>query len=167
MLIPFLLIHFRSGCKALLQIPDDIVNVFGSDGQTDRILIDACRFQLLRRHLRMSRVVRMDHQALDVRHIRQEGEDLQTIDERVCFLLAAFDAEGEDGRSAVREILLVQRVIRMIREGGMTDLLHLRMGCQELNYLLRAFGSVNCGNLPDAAQSNLPPSTISPPRVVP
>ena len=79
----------------------------------------------------------MDHQALDICHIRQEGEDLQTIDESVGFLLAAFDAEGEDGRSAVRKILLVQRVIGMVREGGMTDLLHLRMSCQKLHHLLR------------------------------
>ena len=29
------------------------------------------------------------------------------------------------------------------------------------------FGSVSCGNLPDAFQSNLPPSTITPPILVP
>ena len=39
---------FCSCLESLLQIPDDIIDVFRADGETDRILVDTSRFQLLR-----------------------------------------------------------------------------------------------------------------------
>ena len=37
------------------------------------------------------------------------------------------DLESEDGSTAVGEVLLVQRMIRVIRQAGMVDLFHLRV----------------------------------------
>ena len=81
----------------------------------------------------------MDHQALDVRHIGQEGENLQMIDEGPGFLLAALDLKGEDGSAALREETFVDFVIRMIREGRMIDFLHQRMILQVFHYLQGVF----------------------------
>ena len=101
-----------------------------TDGQADGALLDAGVRQLLRRHLRVGRVIRMDDKALDIRHIGQQGEDLEIIDELICFVLSALDIKGKDGAAAVGEIFLIQGVIGMIRQGRMIDLFHMRVGSQ-------------------------------------
>ncbi len=45
----------------------------------------------------------------------------------MSFLHTALDLESEDGSTAVGEVLLVQRMIRVIRQAGMVDLFHLRV----------------------------------------
>ena len=68
--------------------------MFRTDGETDGAGPDALVFQFLRGELGMSGGCGMNHQALDVRHIGQQGEDLQMVDEGPGFLLAAFDFKG-------------------------------------------------------------------------
>ena len=82
----------------------------------------------------------MNDQALDVRHVSKQRENFQIVNELMGFLHAALDLKGEDGRAAVGEILFVQGVIRMVRQGGMVHMLHLRMVRQEFNHLLGVLG---------------------------
>ena len=63
-------------CKAIFQIRDDVIDMLGTDGQTDGALLDALIQQFLFGKLGMSRGCRMDHQALHICHICQQGEDL-------------------------------------------------------------------------------------------
>ena len=49
------------------------------------------------------------------------------VDELLRRFAAALDLEGEDGDAALREVMLVERMIRMRGERGMVDLLDLRM----------------------------------------
>ena len=69
----------------------------------------------------------MDDQALHVGDIGQQREDRQVVDELPRFLLPAFDVEGEDRSASVREILLIQRVVGVIRKRRMVDFFHQRM----------------------------------------
>ena len=77
----------------------------------------------------------MDNKALHVRHVGQQREDLQVVDEGKGFLAAALDVKGKDGCAAVGEILLVQSVIRVIRQRGVVHLFHLRVVSKELHHL--------------------------------
>ena len=122
--------------EALLQVGDDVVDVLCADGQADGVGLDALIQQLLCGQLGMGGGGGMDHQALDVRHVGQQGEDLQIIDELMGLLLAALDLEGEDGSAAVGEVLLVQGVVGMIRQAGVVDLFHQGMVGQVLHDLL-------------------------------
>ena len=69
----------------------------------------------------------MDHEALDVRDVREQGEDLQIVDKLPRFLSAALDFEGEDGCAAVLEISLIQLMVGVIGERGVVDLFDQRM----------------------------------------
>ena len=82
----------------------------------------------------------MNDQTLDVRNIGQQGENFQIVNELMGFLHAALDLKGEDGCAAVGEILLIQGVIRVVGQGGMVHMLHLRMVREELHHLLCVLG---------------------------
>ncbi len=51
--------------------------------------------KFFRCHLGVCRGSRMDHKALDISHIGEQGEDLQVVDEFPGVFLAAFYLEGE------------------------------------------------------------------------
>ena len=78
----------------------------------------------------------MDDQALNVSNVCQQREDLQLVDKLECCFLAALDIKGEDRCAAVREVLLVQSMIRVVRQRRMVHMLNLRVIGQELNDLL-------------------------------
>ena len=79
--------------------------MLGADGEADRVRVDPRVLQLRRRELRMCRARRVEHQRLHVRHVCQQREQLQRVDELERFLLSALDVERKDRRAAVREIL--------------------------------------------------------------
>ena len=79
---------------------------------------------------------RVDDQTLHVSDVGQQREHLQVINKLEGLFTAALDVEGEDGSTAVGEVLLVQGVVRVIRQRGVIDLFHLRMVGQELHDLL-------------------------------
>ena len=124
------------GREALLQIGDDIVDVLGTDGKTDRRLRDTLIGELLVGELAVGRGRGMDDKALDVRDVREKGENLQIVDEGEGFFLAALDIKGKDGRAAVREVLLIQRVVGMFGKRRMVDLRDLRVMAQIFDDLL-------------------------------
>ena len=125
-----------SVAQRLLQIGDDVIDVLGADGQADGVLVDLLLGQLRVGQLAVGGGGRVDDEALDVRHVCQQGEDLQVVDELEGFLTAALNVEGEDGSAAVGEVLLIQGVVGVIRQRGMVDLLDLGMVGQELDDLL-------------------------------
>ena len=110
--------------------------MLGADGQADRVLLDADVSQLLGGKLGVGGGGRVDDQALHVGNVGQQREDLQMVDEFKGFLLAALDVEGEDERTAVGELLLIQVVDCVVRQAGVVDLLHLGVIGQVLHDLL-------------------------------
>ena len=79
----------------------------------------------------------MDHEALDVCHVRKKRENLQVVDELPGLFLAALDLKCEDGGAAVGEILLIKSVIGMFRQRRMVYILDLRMSSEVFHHLLR------------------------------
>ena len=71
-----------------LQVSDDIINMLRADGQADGVLLDILLRQFLRGQLRMGGGVGVDDQALYIRHVGQQGEELQIVNEGEGFLLA-------------------------------------------------------------------------------
>ena len=121
------------GFEGGLEVGEDVVDVLGADGQADGIGADALVGELLLGQLAVGRGGRVDDQALDVRDVGEQGEDLQIVDELMGLGLAALDLKGEDGAAAVREVLLVERMVRVVRQRRMVDALDLRMVREEVH----------------------------------
>ena len=111
--------------------------MLGADGKADGRRGDALIEQLFLSQLGMRRGCRMDDQRLHVRDVCQQRENLQIVNKPKCGFLPALDFEREDARAAVREVALVERVVGMVGQGRMVDLLDLRMVFQEVDDLLR------------------------------
>ena len=122
--------------EGLLQIPNDVLGVLGTDGKTDRGGRDVLLGELLGRELGVRSGSRVHDERLDIGHIGEQREHLQMIDELPSCLLAALDLEREDRGAAVGEVLLIQGVVGVIRQRRMVDLLDLRMVGEELDDLL-------------------------------
>ena len=125
------------GREPLLEVGDDVIDVLGADGEADGALVDVLVIQFFFGQLRVGRGGRVDDQALDVRDVREQREDGEVVDELPGLFLSALDVEGEDGGTALREVLLIEIVLGMVREGGMVDLLDQRVARKVLDDLLR------------------------------
>ena len=86
----------------------------------------------------------MNDQRLYVSNIGQQGEDLQAVNEPECLFLTALDLKGENRSAAIGEILLIQGMVRMVRQAGVVDLGDLRVLYQIFNDRLRV--SVPCSS---------------------
>ena len=100
--------------EPVLQVGNDIVNMFGTDGQTDGIGFYSLVSQFFLCQLAVGRGSGMDNEAFDVSYIGQQGEYLQVVDELVSLLHAALDLKGENGAAAVGEVLLIQGVVGVL-----------------------------------------------------
>ena len=125
--------------ERFVEIFDDVVDVFCTDGETDggRRNTAFCQFLLV--HLGMRRRCRMDDEGLDICDVGEEAEDLQMIDEFLCLFCTALDFECKDRNAAVREVLLVKLMIRMVRQGWMVNLCDMRVFGKVVNNLERIF----------------------------
>ena len=128
---------FRNRVKRLRKIRKDIVNMLAADRQTDGAGRDILLGKLLVVQLTMRGRSGVDDETLHIRHIRKQREHLQAVAEFLRRLPAALHLDGEDGRAAVRKITLIERMIRMIDQGRMVDLIYLRMTVKELDHLCR------------------------------
>ena len=88
-----------------VQGGDQILHILRSDGQADGVGFDALIQKFLIRQLAVGRGVGMNHQRFHVRHIGQQGEDGQIVNELLRGIAVTLDLEGEDAAAAVREIL--------------------------------------------------------------
>ena len=111
-----------------------------ADGQPDGIGVDPLIGQFFFGQLGMRGRCRMDHQALHVRHIGQQGEDLQVVDKSPRLLLTALDLKGKNGGSSIGKISFIQFVVRMVRKGRVIHFGDLRMPAEILDHFLCVFG---------------------------
>ena len=108
--------------EGLLQIPNDILGVLGTDGKTNRGGRDVLLGELLGRELGVRGGSRVHDERLDVGHVGEQREHLQMIDELPGGLLATLDLKGEDRSAAVGEVLLIELVIGVLRQARMVYL---------------------------------------------
>ena len=86
------------GREAGLQVGQDVVDVLDADGQPDQPRGDTGGQLLGRRELGVGGRRRVDDQRAHVTDVRQVGEQLQRIGERLTGLDAALDLERDDRR---------------------------------------------------------------------
>ena len=87
----------------------------------------------------MGRCIRVNNEALHVGNVSEQAENLEPVDELEGFCLAALHIECEDGTCTVREVLLVESVLRMICKARVVDLSDLRVLREEFENLLGVF----------------------------
>ncbi len=104
-----------------------------ANGQPDRGIMDSLVLQLFFGQLGVGRGSRVDHQGFYIGNIGKQAENLQGIDEPVGFLFPAFDVEGENRSAAMREILFVQCMIRVIRQRWVVYFADMWMVLQEVH----------------------------------
>ena len=122
--------------EGLLQIPNDILGVLGTDGKTDRGGRDVLLGELLGRELGVRGGSRVHDERLDVGHVGEQREHLQMIDELPSCLLATLNLKGKDRGTATGEVLLIELVIGVLRQARVVHLGDVAVTSQELNDLL-------------------------------
>lgn len=129
--VRFSKISSSDGLQCLLQVGKQVVDVFRADGKPDRSREDFLNCLLLWCQLSMGGTGRMDDERLRVGYVGQQGKDLKTVNEPVCFFLSPVDEDGKDGSSAMRKVVLVTSVVRMAGQGRMVDPFHLGMSVKK------------------------------------
>ena len=81
--------------------------MLGTDGQADRVLLDAHIGQFFIVELAVRGGSGVNDQALHIGNIGQQAEQLEVINKLESFLTAALDLESKDGAAAIGEVSLI------------------------------------------------------------
>ena len=107
--------------QRLLYIGEDVPDILDADGEADQVGADAGLLELAVGELAVRRAGGVQHAGAQIRHMRDNRGELQTVHEFRRRLAAALDAEGNDAAGAVRHILLRERIIRAALKAGVVD----------------------------------------------
>ena len=83
-----------------------------TNGQPDSIRLNAGFKQFLCCHLRVSGTRRMNHKRFHIRHVSQQGKDLQSVDKILSFFGTTLYLESKDRTGAVGKIPVVKRMVK-------------------------------------------------------
>src|SRR6516225_4179959 len=98
-------------CEALLEVPDQIVDVLDADRESDRPWTDARRLEFLVVELAVRRARRMNDEALGITDIREVRPERYTANELLARLAAAANVEREHSARAARQVFVGERAI--------------------------------------------------------
>jgi|GEM_PF-5499460 hypothetical protein len=88
----------RAGlAQGLGNVFNNIIHVLNANGEPDRVGPDARFGKFCVGELRMRGRGGVDYQRFCIRHVGQQGEDLQPVDECPGLRRAALDLKGKDG----------------------------------------------------------------------
>ena len=121
----------------MIQIPQDIFDVFETDAQAHKVGCDAGAGLLFRRELAVRRAGGMNRQALGIAHVRQVAEELKVVDKVAPRFQPALDAKAQNRAGAFGQILFRGGIVRMTLEAGIGDPTDPGMLFQELGHGLR------------------------------
>src|SRR5689334_16678457 len=119
------------GAEAALEIPDQVIAGFDTDGEADGAGGDAGGGQLVVFELAVGGAGGMDDEALGVADVGEMAPERERFDEALAGRTAARDVEGEDRARAARQILLREGMVRAGGEAGVAHALHLGMAFEE------------------------------------
>jgi len=123
------------GSKSLIDIFDDVADMFDADRKPDGFGQNAGHALLLGGHLAVSGGGRVTRKRLRVADVDEPRDQLQRIVEGLAGLKTALDAEGEQRRGVAVEIFLDQRVVRALGKAGIVDPFDARVTAQEVGDL--------------------------------
>ncbi len=79
----------------------DVVDIFRTDRQADRVRMDPLIQKLLPAKLGVCRGRGMNDEGFHVRHVRKQRKQLQIIYEHLCLFCISLDFESKNGTAAV------------------------------------------------------------------
>ena len=123
------------GTESLIDVFDDVADMFDADRKADGFGQDAGHALLLGRHLAMSGRGGVARKRLRVAYIDEPRDQLQRIIEGLAGLKAAIDAEREQRRCIAVKLFLDQRVVWALRKAGIVDPFDARIIAQEIGDL--------------------------------
>ena len=88
--------------------------MFRANGKANCVRLNSLVLKFFCGKLAVSCRCRMDNKALYIGNIGKQREYSKAVNEFVYFLDAAFDLKGKDGTATVREIFLIQFIVRVI-----------------------------------------------------
>src|SRR5262249_45028637 len=97
--------------ECLLQVPEDVVDVLDTDGQSDHVGSNAAGGEFLVGQLLVRGCSRMNDQTLAVAHVSQMREQLHVFYELLTGLATSLDAESEDRSRPLGQILLREATV--------------------------------------------------------
>ena len=123
--------------QCLLDVSQDVVDVFDADRKADEVRGDAGLNQLLVGQLAMRMTGGMEHTGAGIGHMRDDANHLQPIHKADGILACSFQPEGEHAAGTVRHILASQFVIFVTLQTRIADPCDLVARREPFGYLLR------------------------------
>ena len=108
--------------------------MLGPNGEADGSPTDALLNLLSRTELGVGGACRVYDQGFHISDVRKQGEQLESVNEGLRFLLPPHYVEGEDRGSSLGEVPGIEVVIGIVSKGGVSDYLYFGMACQEGHY---------------------------------
>ena len=106
--------------EGLVEVPEDIFDIFGADGKAHEIGSDTGARLLFFVELTVGSDGGVDGEGLGVADVGQVAEELQGFNELLASFSAAFDAKTEDGPGAFGQEFLASCAIRAAFEAGVS-----------------------------------------------
>ena len=107
--------------ERLVDVGEDVVDVFDADGEADEVGGDAGGPELVVGELAVGGAGGVQDAGARVGDVRHDGRELEAIHEARGGGAAALDAEGDDAAGAVGQVLPRQRVEGVAFEAGVVD----------------------------------------------
>ena len=121
--------------QCLTEVCDDVINILQSYGQADELGRDPGFQQLLVGKLAVGVGCRVEYAGIAVRHMGLNSNQLQRVDEAVRICPVPVHGESHYAAGAVREVLLLEGVIRVRRQVRVLDPFNGRAFIQEGRHL--------------------------------
>ena len=118
-----------AGGQRLIQIPQNVVEVFEADREADHVGLDTGGALLRGAQLLVRGRGWMDHQAAGVADVGQVRKQLGVVDQLTARFVSALDAEAKYRAGALGQILLCEVVILAAGEAGIVDPGNLFVSC--------------------------------------
>ena len=125
--------------QCLLDVSEDVLNVFDAYRETDQIRRNTSGLQFFLVHLTVGAAGGMENAGLGICHMGGDGGQLQILHEGFSSSTSALDTEGHDAAAALGQVLLGQIVVFVAGQAAVVDPGHLGMLVQEFGHSLTIF----------------------------
>jgi len=110
-----------SFCEGLIEVGEEVVEVFDTDGKADEFGFDAAGELLLGGELGVCRGGGVNGERFGVAEVGDVGEKLKGVDELGSGFCSSFDAEDDDAAAFAAKVFFVLGELGVIGEAGEAD----------------------------------------------
>src|SRR5581483_6686540 len=123
-----------SCAESLIEIGDDVVDMFDADAEPNRFGSDASPELLFRRHLPVGSGGRMAGQGLGITQVDQTLDQIQRVIKGLGGFEAPFDSEGHQRAGMAGQVLSGERIMSAVSEARVVYPLDPGILAQKLRY---------------------------------